>query len=950
MEKHTTSCPSELSSYTKSKTYKGKKTSTAKSGAAEKIGETSYHLQSNSAVGQRILTDDDGNIHAVWTMSKSYDVAAADRGTGYNMMSSGGTWGALPDERLEGNPRTGWPNIGLTASGRLFSITHASGKGAHMTYKDAGSTTWKNKVIGSEVNDASGVWPRAAVSGNNIYVIISRQEGACSGVPAGICFYRSTDAGDTWEKIDNIDLSPYLLKLSADDYAIDARDKNIAIVVGGYASQTVLIKSTDSGDTWNYTVVTPTSNPLIPSTDAPADQTLDPVAVGGGEFTVVLDSKGTAHIAFDRLYCYKQATGIAGGPYYLPNSTAIMYWTEGMAKAEVIGKTVRQDYDGDSTAFVNSDKVQVRSYGGLVGQPSMGIDANDNIFIAYSAARDGAWEVPPGDNSAGRLYRDIYLVKRNTNNPEWVGPLNVSDNENKEDVFPSIAKQVNGTVHLIWQQDDLTGVDHQYITNDILYQGIAIDDIIDPADTLVTVPDIFMLGDLPFVLENCPINCDLFYDLHALDYPDGLFECGSANMKIPFVDSLGYWLISATDNDNNTASLGNLIPATILDDTTPPIIIAGPIDTIDGVIYSYFSYYDTMQILKGSTYIEHSAIVYDYVADTIPASIFGCGEGFLTITGTVDENKAGNYTITYDGEDINGNKALPVTRLVTVIDKDVDAPVITLFTGKTGVDSLAACGDEFVIELQSGGSWKDPGYIGFDNIDGFVEVVVSGELPNLEMPGTYTIIYTATDKAGNKIECTRLVKVADTQAPHIILAGPGSIFWPCNNIFNDMGYTAFDNFDGDITDLVIVTGIVCYTCPGTYLITYTVSDSHGNTTTVTRYILIIDDANCLGCEEPELECVDFSTGISNQNLLPQNNISIYPIPATNTINIQLNNMVGHISIEICNAAGKIVASTSQNAALNKIISIDISNQPAGVYFVQIKSTHENSIQKLLIIK
>jgi hypothetical protein len=96
MEKHTTSCPSELSSYTKSKTYKGKKTSTAKSGAAEKIGETSYHLQSNSAVGQRILTDDDGNIHAVWTMSKSYDVAAADRGTGYNMMSSGGTWGALP--------------------------------------------------------------------------------------------------------------------------------------------------------------------------------------------------------------------------------------------------------------------------------------------------------------------------------------------------------------------------------------------------------------------------------------------------------------------------------------------------------------------------------------------------------------------------------------------------------------------------------------------------------------------------------------------------------------------------------------------------------------------------------------------------------------------------------------------------------------------------------------
>jgi hypothetical protein len=108
---------------------------------------------------------------------------------------------------------------------------------------------------------------------------------------------------------------------------------------------------------------------------------------------------------------------------------------------------------------------------------------------------------------------------------------------------------------------------------------------------------------------------------------------------------------------------------------------------------------------------------------------------------------------------IGGTKAIIISTIMSALGLFLIGASITLFTGKTGVDSLAACGDEFVIELQSGGSWKDPGYIGFDNIDGFVEVVVSGELPNLEMPGTYTIIYTATDKAGNKIECTRLVKV-----------------------------------------------------------------------------------------------------------------------------------------------------------------------------------------------
>jgi hypothetical protein len=121
---------------------KGKKSSTAKSGAAVKIGESTYDLQTNSSVCRRVLVDGDGNVHAMWTMSKSYDVASADRGTGYNMMSSGGTWGAVPDERLEGSQRTGWPNIGLTASGRLFSITHTPDKGAYMSYQDPGGT-WK---------------------------------------------------------------------------------------------------------------------------------------------------------------------------------------------------------------------------------------------------------------------------------------------------------------------------------------------------------------------------------------------------------------------------------------------------------------------------------------------------------------------------------------------------------------------------------------------------------------------------------------------------------------------------------------------------------------------------------------------------------------------------------------------------------------------------------------
>lgn len=46
--------------------------------------------------------------------------------------------------------------------------------------------------------------------------------------------------------------------------------------------------------------------------------------------------------------------------------------------------------------------------------------------------------------------------------------------------------------------------------------------------------------------------------------------------------------------------------------------------------------------------------------------------------------------------------------------------------------------------------------------------------------------------------------------------------------FTDPGYIATDNIDGDITDMVRVTGTVNTLIPGTYTISYEVTDSSGN--------------------------------------------------------------------------------------------------------------------------
>ncbi len=51
---------------------------------SEVIGYTTYDLQSNGSVQNRLDVHDDGTISAGWTMSKEFNTTYFDRGTGYN--------------------------------------------------------------------------------------------------------------------------------------------------------------------------------------------------------------------------------------------------------------------------------------------------------------------------------------------------------------------------------------------------------------------------------------------------------------------------------------------------------------------------------------------------------------------------------------------------------------------------------------------------------------------------------------------------------------------------------------------------------------------------------------------------------------------------------------------------------------------------------------------------
>lgn len=158
---------------------------------------------------------------------------------------------------------------------------------------------------------------------------------------------------------------------------------------------------------------------------------------------------------------------------------------------------------------------------------------------------------------------------------------------------------------------------------------------------------------------------------------------------------------------------------------------------------------------------------------------------------------------------------------------DNEAPVITI-NGETN------------ITINKGNIYIDAGATVTDNIDVNVSITTTGTV-NPNVLGTYTITYTAEDTAGNKTTVTRTINVIDVDAPVITLLGDDPVNIYVDQPYVDTGATAYDKSDGDVTSDIIVTGTVNPSVPGTYTITYTVSDEAGNVATRTRTVNVIDN-------------------------------------------------------------------------------------------------------------
>lgn len=117
------------------------------------------------------------------------------------------------------------------------------------------------------------------------------------------------------------------------------------------------------------------------------------------------------------------------------------------------------------------------------------------------------------------------------------------------------------------------------------------------------------------------------------------------------------------------------------------------------------------------------------------------------------------------------------------------------------------------------------------------DIKIKGKV-NTSKLGEYKVIYKIKYKKVSK-EVERIVKVVDTTKPEITLTGGDTSIY-VGNEYKDDGYTAVDNYDGDLTSKVEVSNNINKDEQGEYEVTYKVKDTSGNETVITRKVSVIN--------------------------------------------------------------------------------------------------------------
>ena len=321
-----------------------------------------------------------------------------------------------------------------------------------------------------------------------------------------------------------------------------------------------------------------------------------------------------------------------------------------------------------------------------------------------------------------------------------------------------------------------------------------------------TAPAITLTGASPQFLE-CP---ESYTELGAtaVDACDGdlsasiVIDASAVDATTPGNYQVTY---NVSDAANNAAT--EVVRMVTVRDTTAPVIaLLGD---------------NPLTLELNTSYVEPGATAEDTCAGDLSGQV-------VIDSAAVDTTTVGNYQVTYNVNDGNGNDATQVVRTVRV--QDSSAPTITLL-GENPL--LIECNGTY---MEAGATASDPG-------DGDLtsQITIDSSAVNSTMVGTYQVSYTVTDSTSQTTTIFRTVTVQDTVAPVITLVGDNPLTLECPQSYNEPGATATDDCDQNLPAITIDGSAVDASTPGTYQVTYNVADASSNAATQVVRTVIVQD-------------------------------------------------------------------------------------------------------------
>jgi hypothetical protein len=438
------------------------------------LAVTTYDLQTNNTVHDRIVMDDNGdNMSVVWTASETS--TWGDRGAGYSHYSPTTGWTISPNyPELEPNlDRSGWPSILYDGNGGEIVIDHCTETEVLKLY--ARSTIGDNNSTWSEKTISTGykLWNRAAMGGNDgntIHLIAAAEDddsASYENMLNAILYYRSQDAGQTFDKsevilpgLDSASVGSGRV-LSADAYSIVAKGNHVAIGIFAAFNDVILLESMDNGTNWTNTIVhdfpyqgfddfwakydsTGRNNPFIETND--------------GSGAIIIDDNDVVHMAWGRMQAMNDVTQKG---YYIRRSfvDSLGYYRNSPTPYRGFAGNWT-DASNDSLFLGTGSSYGWQTYS-IVTHPNFAV-SGDTIYLSYTGITD---TLVSGIDQTTRLHH-IFLSRSGDDGNTWSKAMDLTPfDEFSECVFGDLLPTVDDRVRMVYQRDAYPSVYVSYQSN-----------------------------------------------------------------------------------------------------------------------------------------------------------------------------------------------------------------------------------------------------------------------------------------------------------------------------------------------------------------------------------------------------------------------------------------------------------------------------------------------------